>query len=247
MNKKIDVKEFWTRNLNGLKHLSAYPDSIEDFDEASRIRYQYHYHLPGVFKALAQRYPQGRLLEIGCGMGADTVELLKKGFEVTAIDLTEPAIECTRNRIELYGFDGVVERGDAEKLKYDDRTFDVVYSFGVLHHSPDTSLTINEVLRVLKPGGLASIMLYNRKSLNYVIHRLLKYPFDGNKKDPCPVESTYSKNEVLEMFRHYSKCNIETEYLFGTGYKILNNITPKIVHRKLGKLVGWHLMIDAIK
>jgi len=88
-------------------------------------------------------------------------------------------------------------------------------------------------------------MLYNRKSLNYVVHRLLHYPFDGSREDPCPVEHTYTQREIQEMFKKFRSCAIEVDYLFGTGYGRVNDLIPRRLHQYLGKWMGWHLMIKA--
>ncbi len=241
------VKDFWAKNLNGLKFLESFPKTADQFWTASKFRYKYHYHLPPLFDEIAESHPGGKLLEIGCGMGSDTAEWAKRGLAVTAIDLTEPALECTKLRFKLCGLRANFILGNAESLEFPDNTFDIVYSFGVLHHSPDTGKTIEEVRRVLKKGGLTLIMLYHRRSLNYLVHRLLNYPFDGNKEDPCPVEHTYTRSEVMKMFRDYSSCKISVDYLFGTGYGIMNNVIPRHLHSLLGKRIGWHLMIEAVK
>lgn len=242
-----DVKNFWTQNLNGLKFLESFPQNAEQFWTASDFRYKYHYHLPPLFDRIAEAYPGAKLLEIGCGMGDDTAQWAKRNMKVTAIDLTEPAVECTRKRLQVCGLDAEVKTGNAEYLDFPDNTFDIVYSFGVLHHSPDTPKTIEEARRVLKPGGKALIMLYNRNSLNYVIHRILSYPFDGSKQDPCPVEHTYTRDQIRELFRNYAKCEITVDYLFGTGYGIVNRMIPGPLHRLLGRNMGWHLMIEGVK
>ena len=233
-----DVRTFWTQNLNGLKFLESFPQTAEQFWAASAFRYKYHYHLQPLFDRIAAGNPGAALLEIGCGMGDDTAQWAKRGMKVTAIDLTEPAVECTRKRLQACGLQAEVRTGNAERLDFPDNTFDFVYSFGVLHHSPDTPKTIEEVRRVLKPGGRALIMLYNRKSLNYAIHRILSYPFDGSKKDPCPVEHTYTKDQIREMFRNYAECDITVDYLFGTGYGIVNRMIPGPLHRLLGRYHG---------
>ncbi len=242
-----DVKNFWTQNLNGLKFLESFPKNAEQFWTASDFRYKYHYHLPPLFDRISRDQPGASLLEIGCGMGDDTAQWAKRDMQVTAIDLTEPAVECTKQRLRICGLDAEVKQGNAEHLDFPDNTFDIVYSFGVLHHSPDTPKTIVEVLRVLKPGGKALIMLYNRKSLNYAVHRVLNYPFDGSRKDPCPVEHTYTKEQIMEMFKNFSTSNISVDYLFGTGYGTVNRFMPIFLHRSLGKSIGWHLMIEAVK
>jgi len=241
------VKNFWTNNLNGLKFIPSFPQNAQEFWEASSLRYKYHYHLPPVFDRVAELFPGAKLLEIGCGMGDDSAQWAKRGLQVTALDLTEPAIECTKQRFDKCGLNGKFVQGNGENLDFPDNTFDIVFSFGVLHHSPNTYKTIQEVHRVLKPGGLAIVMLYHRRSLNYLVHRILHYPFDGSKEDPCPVEHTYTKTQVLEMFDKYSKKSVQVDYLFGIGYGILNALIPKPVHRFLGKHIGWHLMIEATK
>jgi ubiquinone/menaquinone biosynthesis C-methylase UbiE len=108
-------------------------------------------------------------------MGTDLLQLARRGMRVTGIDLTEEGINLARKRFELYQIPAELKIDDAENLSFPDNTFDVVYSFGVLHHTPDTQKAIDEVRRVLVPGGLAVIMLYNRNSLNYYIHRLINH------------------------------------------------------------------------
>lgn len=242
-----DVRQFWTNNLNGMKFLENLPQTAEQFWDASAFRYKYHTHLPLLFDKVAATNPGAKLLEIGCGMGDDTAQWAKRGMAVTSIDLTEPAVACTRERLRICGLEAKVQTGNAEALDFADNSFDIVYSFGVLHHSPDTPKTIDEVWRVLKPGGTALIMLYNRNSLNYVVHRLLRYPFDGSQKDPCPVEYTYTQEQIQKIFQKFNSCSIEVDYLFGTGYGVVNTLIPRFLHQYLGKRMGWHLMIEANK
>lgn len=105
------------------------------------------------------------VLEIGVGLGADHQRFAEAGARLTGIDLTERAVEHTRKRMELFGLKSQVRVGDAEALPFADESFDIVYAWGVLHHSPDTGRAIEEVWRVLRPGGTARIMIYHRHSL----------------------------------------------------------------------------------
>lgn len=245
---KKDVQEFWNRNVCQTEFLKIEQrGSAEFFREAEQVRYKYHFYLPGVFDWIAVEKPQGSLLEIGCSMGTDLLQLARRGMQVTGIDLTEEGINLARKRFELYQIPATLKVDDAENLSFPDGSFDVVYSFGVLHHTPNTQQSIDEVLRVLKPGGLAVIMLYNRNSLNYYIHRLINQPFDGNRKDRCPIERTYTQAQVLELFRNFKTVRVEIEYLLTTGYGIVWDLVPKIIHRALGHLWGWHLVIKAYK
>ena len=84
--------------------------------------------------------------------------------------MTNAALSITQRRFQLGGLEGRLIQGDAEDLPFADGSFDLVYSHGVLHHTPNTPRTIREVHRVLAPGGRAVIMLYHRVSFNYQVN-----------------------------------------------------------------------------
>jgi hypothetical protein len=91
-------------------------------------------------------------------------------------------------------------------------------------------------------------MLYNKLSLNYLAHRITRTSFDaGFKGEKCPLEKAYSRNAAREFFRNFSKVTITIEYLFGTGWGKVNDFFPQNLHRMLGRVIGWHLMICAEK
>jgi len=104
-----------------------------------------------------------RVLEIGCGMGLHSLELARRGAEVHAVDLTDTAVEATQARMKVFGVEADIRQADAESLPYDDRTFDLVWSWGVIHHSARTARIVREIARVLKPGGQTRVMVYNRE------------------------------------------------------------------------------------
>jgi ubiquinone/menaquinone biosynthesis C-methylase UbiE len=99
------------------------------------------------------------------GLGADHQRFAEVGADLYGIDLTERAVEHTRRRLAMFGLASHLFVGDAEALSFPDGYFDVVYSWGVLHHTPDTPKAVSEMYRVLKPGGTARIMLYHKWSL----------------------------------------------------------------------------------
>jgi len=248
MPTKQDVQEFWNRNVCQTEFLKSGQRGTEEFfQEAEKVRYKYHFYLADLFDWIAAQKPGGKLLEIGCSMGTDLLQLARRGLNVTGIDLTAAGIELARQRFELYGIPAELKVDDAENLSFSNDSFNVVYSFGVLHHTPDTQRSIAEVYRVLKPGGLAVIMLYNHASVNYLIHKLINQPFDGNRKDRCPIERAYTKAQILEMFRAFKNVQVDIEYLLTTGYGIVWDLVPKWIHRALGRLWGWHLVIKAYK
>ncbi|HZL59315.1 MAG TPA: class I SAM-dependent methyltransferase [Stellaceae bacterium] len=113
------------------------------------------------------RFTGKRVLEIGCGAGPAACLFAEDGALVTAIDLTETAVDLTRRHTT--GLDVTVERMDAERMSFADASFDHVFSWGVLHHSAEPARTFAEVARVLRPGGTALIMVYNRASARYWI------------------------------------------------------------------------------
>ena len=120
------------------------------------------------------KFRGARLLEIGCGMGTDLLQFARGGARCTGVDLTPRSVEITRHRFRLYGMDGAFMIADGERLPFASESFDVVYSNGVLHQTPDTADAIREVHRVLRPGGVARVMLYHRNSLYYWFEYVLR-------------------------------------------------------------------------
>lgn len=120
------------------------------------------------------------VLEIGCGMGADAYQFAKNGAIYTGIDLTSEAVKTTQRRFSLFHVPGRIRVMNAEELEFPDNSFDHVYSFGVIHHSPHSEKIVKEIYRVLRKGGTTTVMLYNKQSINYYIEimflrKILRY------------------------------------------------------------------------
>jgi len=131
-------------------------------------RYTKEWHIP-----VAADFSSARglkVLEIGCGLGTDGAQFAEAGADYTGVDLTEAAVELARKRFELFNLTGKFQTADAENLDFPDASFDLVYSHGVLHHTPDTGKAVQEIHRVLRPGGRAVVMLYHRGSYNYRVN-----------------------------------------------------------------------------
>lgn len=107
-----------------------------------------------------------RVLEIGCGLGSHAQLLCEAGSLVTAVDLTPKAVELTRARLSLKGLAADVRVMDAEQMGFDGEQFDLVWSWGVIHHSANPERILAEARRVLKPLGELRLMVYHRRSLN---------------------------------------------------------------------------------
>ncbi|MGK7873267.1 MAG: class I SAM-dependent methyltransferase [Xenococcaceae cyanobacterium] len=127
---------------------------------------EYRYSVEPFIHSIAQftRAHGKKILEIGVGAGTDHLQWARAGAECYGVDLTDAAIETTRTRLEIYGFQSNLQRIDAEKLPFADESFDLVYSWGVIHHTEYPELIIQEIKRVLKPGAVFIGMMYGRHS-----------------------------------------------------------------------------------
>ena len=165
---KERVRAFWQANPCGTKFADAEPGSRRFYELVEEHRYQKEWHIPDA----ADFAGSGglRVLEIGCGLGTDGAQFAKAGADYTGVDLTDAAVELARKRFELFNLRGEFRTADAENLDFADASFDLVYSHGVLHHTPDPARAVREIHRVLRPGGRAMVMLYHRDSYNYRVN-----------------------------------------------------------------------------
>jgi 2-polyprenyl-3-methyl-5-hydroxy-6-metoxy-1,4-benzoquinol methylase len=145
-----------------------------------------------------------RVLEIGCGMGLHSLELARRGAQVHAVDLTDVAVEATRSRMKEFGMDAEVRCADAESLPYDDQTFDLVWSWGVIHHSARTTRIVREIARVLKPHGEARVMVYNREGRIARLILLRHYLLGGEFIRRTPDETLWHWTDGYSA-RYYHK------------------------------------------
>jgi ubiquinone/menaquinone biosynthesis C-methylase UbiE len=242
------IADFWTRNVNAER---LYGRSVSEhargsdgyFADLEQQRYRTHRHLP---PWIASMQPGRSVLEVGCGIGLDSWRMAQSGLDVTAVDLTQVGVTTAATRFARHALPGRFSVADAGSLPFQDSSFDYVYSFGVLHHAADTARCIEEVRRVLRPGGTALIMLYHRRSLNELVHRLMRVPFE-EKDELCPVVRRYTRREIRELFAGYAEVEVHADYLFGEGYGALYRWFPDFLYRPLSRWVGWHLMIRAVR
>lgn len=173
MNTTInEVKGFWNANPCQ-SDLSSEEDRRRYFEDITRKRYDgREWHVPVV-----ARFPEfnGKdVLEIGCSIATDGLEFARNGARYVGVDLTPKSIELAKERFNLFGLHARFEVANAEtRLPFPDDSFDHIYSFGVIHHSPVPERIVSEIYRVLRPGGTLTVMLYNRSSINYYIEIML--------------------------------------------------------------------------
>jgi SAM-dependent methyltransferase len=168
---KTRVHDFWQTNPCGNKFAEGEIGTREFFNAIERHRYQTEWHIPGVVNF--PRWRDSDVLEVGCGLGTDAINFARRGARYTGVDLTEASIDLVRRRFEFESLTADLRVADAEALPFDADSFDLVYSHGVLHHTPDTQQAIDEVHRVLRPGGTAMVMLYHKNSYNYRVNIMI--------------------------------------------------------------------------
>jgi ubiquinone/menaquinone biosynthesis C-methylase UbiE len=165
---KERVRAFWQAHPCGTKFADAEPGTPKFYELVEEHRYAKEWHIPEAANFAGSKGL--KVLEIGCGVGTDGAQFAKAGADYTGVDLTEAAVDLARKRFAVSGFTGKFQTADAENLEFENESFDLVYSHGVLHHTPDTARAVDEIWRVLRPGGRAVVMLYHRDSYNYRVN-----------------------------------------------------------------------------
>lgn len=263
---KQRARDQWSKDPAGAAYASTHRfGSREFFDEVERHRYQDY--APWMPEIMGFRdFSGARLLEVGCGMGTDLLQFARGGAQVTGIDLTPRSIEISRQHLALYDQQGDFANADCERLPFADESFDVVYSNGVLHHTPDTAAAVHEIHRVLRPGGLARVMLYHRGSLAYWIQLVLRYGIlkreflhgssiadimsqhvEINEGGGRPLVKVYSRKEARQLFAMFAEIDIEVDQLTREDLYLLSRLVPEGSFKRLRKTVGWNLIISARK
>jgi ubiquinone/menaquinone biosynthesis C-methylase UbiE len=263
---KQHARQQWTGDPCGAKYGAKYQFATRSFfDEVERHRYQeYAPWMPSVMGF--NDFEGARLLEIGCGMGTDLLQFARGGAHCTGLDMTSRSIEISRLHFDLYEMRADFVLGDAETLPFADESFDVVYSNGVLHHTPGTAAAIREAHRVLRPGGIAKVMLYHRRSLYYwseiILHRgLLRGHFlrghspaeimsryvEYSEQDARPLVKVYSRRQARALFAGFSEVEIEVEQMIRQELQGLNRLVSDNLFRRLRQSLGWNVIITARK
>ncbi len=191
-----------------------------------------------------------RVLEVGVGAGTDHLQWARAGVDLYGVDLTDAGLITTQKRLECYGFTSNLQRIDAESLPYQDGFFDIVYSWGVIHHSEHPEKIIKEIRRVLKPSGEFYGMLYHRPSLTtlrvWIKYALFKgRPFRSFREVLFHhVESigtkAYTVKELGFLFKEFSEITITPLLTVGDIHSL-----PKWLVKLIPNIFGWFLGIRA--
>jgi ubiquinone/menaquinone biosynthesis C-methylase UbiE len=258
---KAEVRDFWDADPCGSRYLG----DGADFEAHARARYELEPHIHE-FAGFARSGGQ-RVLEIGVGMGADYLEWLKAGALASGVDISSASLERAQRRCEMAGYTPNLQVSDAERLPFPDDTFDIVYSYGVMHHSPDTPQCIREAWRVLKPGGALRIMIYHHPSLTGGM-LWLRYGFLRGKSLrqsvydhlESPGTKSYTQAEARALLRGFEQIELRQAFspgdllwnepsprFQGLAYRLVWRLYPRFLVRKWGAKWGLFLLISARK
>ena len=269
---KKKVKRYWEDEVCGSRY-GVSRNRIEWFREIEQARYKLEPHITDF--AEFDKYSGKRVLEIGVGSGTDFINWIRNRAIGVGIDFSQHSVQLTKQHIELEGINSEcfsLCAADAEKLPFKDNTFELVYAWGVLHHTPDTAMAIKEIYRVLKPFGIIKAMLYHIPSwtgwMLWFRFCLLRFkPWVAPKEAifkylESPGTEAYTLQEARRLFESAQFQEIEAGSVLGPGdllciypskkyssfiYRILWLIYPRWLVRLLGNSFGLELLLQAKK
>jgi ubiquinone/menaquinone biosynthesis C-methylase UbiE len=247
------IQTYWNERIHDLEMTEHPVGTREFFDDLEDYRFDKLHYLPQLVDFAAYR---GRtLLEVGCGIGTDLVRFAQNGALVTGVDLSSTAIELAQRNFAQRGVTAVDLRvANAEALPFDDASFDVVYGHGVVQYTADAPRLIRECHRVLKPGGEAIFMVYNRISWLNALSKLMKVQLEH---EDAPVLKKYSIAEFRQLLAPFSAVRIVPERFpvksrlhkgwKGVAFNTMFVGTFNALPREWVRPLGWHLMAFARK
>jgi ubiquinone/menaquinone biosynthesis C-methylase UbiE len=260
--------EQWTADPCGSSVAEGEPGSRSYFENLLQARHEY---APWMGDSLGYADTTGLdVLDVGCGQGIDLYHYAKSGANATGIDLTPRHCELARAHLAVMGLGAEVVNGDAENLPFDDASFDRISSNGVLHHTPDMPAALRAIRRVLKPGGEARIIVYNRNSLHYYVNQVLflgvlhgwlfkERSMEGvlsrgveySRIDARPLVRVYSPKQMREIMREAGFGDVSTTVRhFNVSDTFVTHLLssrvaklrdPQVLDR-IGRRAGWYVV-----
>src|SRR5919197_452450 len=213
VNKTVaDVQRYWDERPCNIRHSPKPVGSREYFDEVEARKYFVEPHIPAF--AQFERWRGQRVLEVGCGIGTDTINFARAGANVTAVELSNESLRIAAQRADVMGVGDRIRfvQANAEELTaaLDDEPYDLVYSFGVVHHTPRPERALAEMRALAAPGGTLKLMVYHRRSwkvLSIVAgeghgrfwHTDELVAENSEAQTGCPVTFTYTRREARQL------------------------------------------------
>jgi glycosyltransferase involved in cell wall biosynthesis/ubiquinone/menaquinone biosynthesis C-methylase UbiE len=259
---KDEVQNQWDNNPVGSQYVKrAQPHTLDWFLEVEAHRYgEYAPWMPTTMEFAL--HPGENVLEVGGGMGTDLAQFAKHGAVVTDVDLSSGHLELAKENFRLRGLYGRFIHHDAERLPFDDGAFDLVYSNGVIHHSPNSAQMVQEMYRVLKPGGRVIVMVYAENSLHYwysivlghglyqgllsdqSVGEIMSSTVEMTANDARPLVKVYTKERVRRLFSDFSDVSVVKRQLTAPELPRLLRWMPLPF---AGELMGWNLIVKGRK
>lgn len=268
MSKIDEVKEYWDSRPCNLRHSKEPVGTVKYFNDVERKKYFVEGHIVDFAK-----FPQWEgktVLEIGCGLGTETVNFARAGAEVTVVELSEKSIELAQQRVKAFGLSDKVKfyQGNAEDLTriVPEKKFDLVWSFGVIHHSPHPNRIIRRIRKYMGPQSELRIMLYYKYSWKvfWILMKFGKGAFwkldelvakYSEAQLGCPVTYVYSEWDAWKLLQGFEIKSVQIEHIFSYKFpEYKDNIykrvwyfrfLPRKVFHWLEKKFGWHMCITA--
>ena len=257
MSQIEDVINFWNQRPCNVKHSNKVIGSSDYFTEVSERRFFVEPHIKRF--ANFENWKDKKVLEIGCGIGTDAHEFVSNGAEYFGTDISSASLDLARKRFEIFDLQGNFIESDVESIS---RTigalkFDLIYSFGVIHHTPSIENALSEICKIASENTDIKIMVYAKNSWKTaLINAGLDQP---EAQSGCPIANSYTRNEIEILFNNAGLeiTNIEQDHIFPfkiNEYKEFNYVLqpyfetmPPEVFNAIKRELGWHLLIDAKK
>ena len=257
MSIEIDaVEAYWNNRPCNIRHSAEPVGTVEYFNEVEKRKYFVEPHIPAF--ADFGRWRGKRVLEIGCGIGTDAINFARAGADYVGIELSTESLEITRSRFDVFDLSGTLYHGNAEELDEllsTEEPFDLIYSFGVLHHTPRPERALASARQLVAATGELRIMLYARPSWKSALIR-------GGLDQPeaqagCPIANAYTSDEALSLLETtgWNPVEISRTHIF--PYKVESYLSyeyqkeawfeamPPEVFSALERELGWHWLIRA--
>ena len=250
-----EVQDFWNARPCNLRHSSAPVGTKQYFDEVEERKYFVEPHIPAF--ADFPNWAGKRVLEIGCGMGTDATNFARNGAIYTGVELSSESLKLAKQRFEVFNLPGKFIEGNAEEIDQllKGETFDLIYSFGVLHHTPSLDNALKGIRTLMHPESVFKMMVYAENSWkSAMIAAGLDQP---EAQYGCPIANSYTNHEITEILHEsgFSILAIEQDHIFPyivEAYKQFNYLRapwfqsmPQEVFQALEKKLGWHMLITS--
>lgn len=247
------VRDYWNRRPCNVRHGTATIGTREYFDQVEARKYMVEPHIPGFTEF--EKWKGKKVLEIGCGLGTAAVSFARAGAHYTGVELSEESLKITKQRFEIFGLKGQFYSGNAEELSQfvPVENYDLVYSFGVIHHAPHPEKIVDEVRQYLAPDSEFRLMLYAKNSWKNI---MIESGFDQPEaQSGCPIAFTYTHDEVRQLLSAYEVTELRQEHIFPYVIEKYVNyeyelqpwfkVMPTKLFRALEQSLGWHTLITA--